>query len=395
MNRYNLSVIGFTRMGYELSIKLAQVIGTRTVCPAVRQGIEIRCYVKCEALKNETLVDVLYLDGSLTDWAKEQFEERRAVVFIGAVGIAVRAIAGCVESKLIDSPVLVIDEMGNYVIPILSGHVGGANELAICIADLLGAVPVITTATDLEHRFAVDIFAKNNRLAICNKEGIAKVTAMVLEGKPLRIAMPETVLHQCYRSMVDHKESDDPELLITVFGTEIRLLALEEVRTDEEVDVVISEDSWKWMEDDGGNAALHARLYLAPREYVIGIGCKREEPYENIRAYVQQCLDGKGINWDQVAYITSIDLKGQEEGIRELSQRTRIPFVTFSVAELSAVEGDFQESEFVRSVTGIGNVCERSAMAACGKDGVIVQQKQAYQGKTVAIARRKWSVRFE
>ena len=431
-----LSVISFTRAGYELSEKLNMAVRKSA------KAITIYRYVKCAALpcreqkdiSNQEVVgedrigeqvgdtvskDIIFLEGSIADWAKEQFGEHRAVVFIGAVGIAVRAIAGCVESKLTDSPVIVIDEQGNYVIPLLSGHVGGANELAVWIADLIGAVPVITTATDLEHRFAVDVFAKKNQMVICNKDGIAKVTAKVLEGKPLRMAVPEEVLYRCChnkianeaaqcmnmsdQSMMDtYKSKNDPEsghtipkikmeLLKQVSGTDIQLLAIEALQSDAEVDVLISEDNWRWKEA-GGERAL---LYLAPKEYVIGIGCKRGEPYEDLRAFVQQCIEEQGIVWDQVACISSIDRKEQEEGILELSRQIRVPFLTYTAEELEAVEGDYAESEFVKDTVGVGNVCERAAVAACGDAGVVIQHKRAYNGKTVAIAKRKWSVRFE
>lgn len=108
------------------------------------------------------------------------------MIFIGACGIAVRAIASSVNNKLKDSPVIVIDELGQFVIPILSGHVGGANELAILLAALMNATPVITTATDINNKFAVDVFAKKCRLAIVNKDGIAGVSSKVLAGKWLR-----------------------------------------------------------------------------------------------------------------------------------------------------------------------------------------------------------------
>lgn len=100
--------------------------------------------------------------------------EKKALIFIGACGIAVRAIASSVNNKLKDSPVIVIDELGKFVIPILSGHVGGANELTVLLAAMMNATPVITTATDINNKFAVDVFAKKCRLAIVNKDGIAE-----------------------------------------------------------------------------------------------------------------------------------------------------------------------------------------------------------------------------
>lgn len=105
------------------------------------------------------------------------------MIFIGASGIAVRSIAPYVMSKKSDPAVLVVDECGKFVISLLSGHLGGANELALKTAEILNAVPVVTTATDLHHRFAVDVFAKKNDCSIFNMKAAKEVSAALLAGK--------------------------------------------------------------------------------------------------------------------------------------------------------------------------------------------------------------------
>ncbi len=133
----NISIITFTENGTKLAEKIRQAfVNTKT-----------------EEAKN--------LGLSLSDWTRQQFAEKNAIVVIGACGIAVRMIAPFVSDKLSDSPVVVADEAGTFVIPLLSGHVGGANELAEQIAGQIGGIPVITTATDVNHTFSVDLFAKN------------------------------------------------------------------------------------------------------------------------------------------------------------------------------------------------------------------------------------------
>ncbi|MGN0326196.1 MAG: hypothetical protein ACI4DW_07780, partial [Lachnospiraceae bacterium] len=133
-----LSMISFTENGKLLSVNIAKLL----------DGTEYALYTKCHAFCQEEQT-VRFVTQSIGEWAKEQFEERNALLFIGACGIAVRAIAPYITDKLHDSPVLVMDEKGQYVIPILSGHVGGANELAVTLAEKIGAKPVITTATDI------------------------------------------------------------------------------------------------------------------------------------------------------------------------------------------------------------------------------------------------------
>ena len=127
-----------------------------------------------------------YLEDSIAEntavWTGHHFKTDDGLVFVGACGIAVRSIAPYVVSKKSDPAVLVVDECGKFVISLLSGHLGGANALALKTAEILGAEPVVTTATDLHDRFAVDVFAKNNHCAIFNMKAAKEVSAAILAG---------------------------------------------------------------------------------------------------------------------------------------------------------------------------------------------------------------------
>ena len=128
-----------------------------------------------------------YLEDSIAEntavWTGHHFKTDDGLVFVGACGIAVRSIAPYVASKKSDPAVLVVDECGKFVISLLSGHLGGANALALKTAEILGAEPVVTTATDLHDRFAVDVFAKNNHCAIFNMKAAKEVSAAILAGE--------------------------------------------------------------------------------------------------------------------------------------------------------------------------------------------------------------------
>ena len=167
-----LSVISFTRTGSRLSERIGG-------CP---QWGDVKRFTKCKSVATEDREQeaITYVPQSICEWAGEQMEEKNILLFIGACGIAVRAIAPHLTDKLHDSPVLVMDEEGKYVIPILSGHVGGANEIARLLADRMQAKAVITTATDVNGSFAVDLFAKKNALSIENKNGIASISSKIL-----------------------------------------------------------------------------------------------------------------------------------------------------------------------------------------------------------------------
>ena len=124
----------------------------------------------------------------LADWTARQFAGSDALVFVGAVGIAVRAIAPHCQSKAQDPAVVVLDECGRFAVPILSGHLGGANDLARALAAVCGAVPVITTATDANGVFAVDEWAKHQNCTVLEPERIKLVSGALLAGKTVQFA---------------------------------------------------------------------------------------------------------------------------------------------------------------------------------------------------------------
>ena len=276
----------------------------------------------------------------------DAFADNEALVFIGAAGIAVRAVAQFVRDKLKDPPVIVIDENGSFVIPLLSGHVGGANSLALEIAEAIKAQPVITTATDVSGAFSVDVFAKENELKILNREGIAKVSSSALEGKPVTICI-----------------KDYPP--------------------EEPVDVLIAdEDLAKGLKDS-------AKIVLCPKRYAIGMGCRKGKSFDELRAFAEAVLNENGIDINDAGCIATIDVKKDEEGLKSLSQAWRMPLIIFEAGLLSKADGDFSHSDTVLEKVGVDNVCERAAVLAAGKGSQIKVKKTARDGMTVAVAERK------
>ena len=317
-----LSIIGFTSKGADLSIKLKELLK--------ESGYECTLYSASSFVDQK---EIEKTNKSLEEWSRDRFSEKNAIVFIGAMGIAVRAIAPCIKDKLSDVPVVVIDEKGRFVIPVLSGHVGGANELANLIASLLNAEAVITTATDINSKFAVDIFAKKNNLFITNKDGIAKVSSKVLEGINIRIAVDKDIENFCKGS----------------FDSSVEFV---EYKEDDYFDVLITSDSNK----------KNADLILRQKEYVLGIGCKRGKNFEEIDEFVKDVLSENGIEINEVCAVSSIDVKKDEEGIKRFCEEYNIPFLTYTADELKEVKGDFETSDFVLENVGVDNVCERAAI---------------------------------
>ena len=384
-----ISVISFTKTGQQLAERIRESMNGEDI---------ITLYTKCssqnaqepqatinranrteqEINKAETAVshknmieesatvskkpDTIAVTTSLSEWTGEQMAAHHALIFIGACGIAVRAIAPWIKDKLHDSPVLAADEMGKYVIPLLSGHVGGANELAVRLAGALGAIPVITTATDLHDSFAVDIFAKRNDLRICNREGIARVSAKVLAGEEITMSV-----------QTGHLAVDE------TIPPGVRLCAYPPTG---KVDVLIADDTEEIFRKES------AELLLQPKKYILGVGCKRDTDSTKLDLFLQKILEEQGIVIEQIAALASIDVKKEERCLLEFSEKYRILFRTYTAQELQAVPGEFHSSEFVKAQVGVDNVCERAALKAAGTGGWILLGKQAQDGMTAAIAKR-------
>lgn len=305
-------------------------------------------------------------DEPLAQWAARAFDEGAPLIFVGAMGIAVRAIARVVFSKKTDSPVLVVDEQGKFVIPLLSGHLGGANELAFELAKALGAQPVITTATDVNGLFAVDVFARKNNLSIVDTSGIAKVSAKLLRGE------------EVYMTVEGIRPEEFPGL-----GMPPEIIPLPWLP-----------NSWKWEDMHPDIAVcsvesakeLRAELVLTERDYVLGVGCRRGKSADEMLAVLRKAEENKILRLEEIAAVSSIDRKKEEPGLLDLAQRLKRPFCVFSPEELMNLPGNYTASPFVKQTVGVDNVCERAAVAAAG-GGTVVVPKTAGDGMTFAVAR--------
>ncbi len=314
------------------------------------------------SLFSKTSADNLGLTAvttSMRTWTKEAFEEADALVFVGAVGIAVREIVPFVRHKDVDPAVISLDELGRFTIPLLSGHIGGANELALRVAGAIGSTPVVTTATDINGKIAIDAYAVTHDLSILNLRAAKDIASRILSG--------------------------DPVGLVSEFPVEGEVPPELSAGPDAPSIVLISEKERK---------PAKGTLVLVPRRRTVGIGCRRGTPLEAIEEVVTKTLAAAGINYDTVRAFASIDLKKDEEGLLAFAAEHRTPITFYTSEELNALEGEFSKSDFVRSVTSVDCVCERSAVKA-SRDGVLIVRKTAENGVTVAVAEEPFTVRFD
>lgn len=294
--------------------------------------------------------------GGLDRWTRDHFSSHDVLLFVGATGIAVRAIAPYIRNKVSDPAVVVVDELGKYVIPVLSGHIGGANRFARRLAGELSATPVITTATDLTGAFAVDSWASENGLKILNTERIKAVSSKLLAGRKVYMRCDFPVVGELPDGVV-----------LDVSRYEVALTA-ERHDTDEV-------------------------LALVPPVLTVGIGCRRGADEEQVRQAFETAMEESGYLKEAVCRVCSIDIKADEAGIIKFCEDNGLEFKTFSKEELKSVEGEFSSSQFVKSVTGVENVCERSAVLGSG--GRLVLSKRSQNGVCVAIAISEYSAYFK
>lgn len=316
----------------------------------------------------------------LKEWCGQQFEEAEGILFIGAMGIAVRSIAPFLESKTKDPAVLVMDEGGSFVISVLSGHIGGGNELARLLANRLGAVPVITTASDVNHKIALDVFAQKNGLHIQDMKQIKEAAAAILEGKRLHFYCEGTVMGSLPRELSAQYEEADIQVRVSPY--------------------LPSEDAGEKEEAPGGKRIR--KVCLIPEAFVLGIGCRRGKTAQEIETAVKEELSGRGLTMDSLWAAATIDLKQEEKGLLEFCSDYNLPLTCYTAQKLMEAPGSYESSSFVNSVTGADNICERAAVCKIReeapekrKEECLVVPKIKKNGITIALAQREWSVKFE
>lgn len=300
----------------------------------------------------------------------ENFPRYDALVFIMAAGIAVRTIAPYLKSKLEDPAVLVLDERAQHVISLLSGHVGGANDLARRLALSLGADPVITTATDVEGYLAPDAIASKLGLFPEPHEEIQRLNSALLEGKKIFYYIdPVCRLADFYAR----------ELLGHGFCLADFAALPDEAQA---LQVVISENEEIPLRQ--------GRLFLRPLRLIAGVGCRRGTKSSYIKKALTEAAAKLGLPLQAVAAMASTVFKDEEQGLFDTARELGVPLSFYDNDALNRMiyRYDLCESAFVRRITGVGNVCESAALAAAGS-GRLVLGKTKFEKVTVALVWQK------
>lgn len=343
-----IKVIAFTAKGAELC---KSIEGYLEKCGHEAVGYTMKKYADGNNL--------LYLENGLASWTEEGFSKEDALIYIGASGIAVRSIAPFIKDKATDSAVIVIDDNGKFVISLLSGHLGGANELTNTIADYIRGIPVVTTATDVNSKLSVDVWAKKNNLHIGDMKAAKYVAAALLDESNVGLKCDFEVM----KPLADHIVLKD--------------------KGDIGINIALNDDE----------KPFKTTLNLIPKIVSIGVGCRKNTSFEDIEDAIFTVLNSKNISIEAIKNMVSIDLKKNEEGIIAFAKKYNLDFKTYPAEVLGNATGDFTPSKFVSSITGVDNVCERSAKIG-SNNGEIIVRKTVKNSVTVALGLEEWKCKF-
>lgn len=287
---------------------------------------------------------------SYKEHLQDIFNEYKGVVFIGSTGIAVRLCAPFLINKTVDPAIVVIDDLCRFSISLVSGHLGGANQLAQNLSELLQCQPIITTASDGRNIEAVDMFAMNNGLYIESMEAAKKITALMVEGRPIKL---------------------DSEVKIELKYNNL---------SDKIYDGII------FVSSKHDISSSKPYCVLRPKNINIGIGCRRGKTKDEILKAIKAVFTSNNLSLKSISKIATVDVKSDEAGIIEACKELQCEMVIFSREEIRDVEEQFAASDFVKSTIGVSSVCEPCAALAGGE---IILSKTVIDGITIAISKEK------
>ena len=300
-------------------------------------------------------------EGDLQALIGSIFDKYDGLVFIASTGIAVRMIAPYLKSKKTDPAVVVADDTGRFVISLLSGHLGGANDLAENIAAKLNAVPVITTSTDRHGITAFDTIARRRGWAIENLSDLKHISSAQIEGREITVFCDDNISFKMagYYSKVDNV-----------------------------AEALKKRNSIVFITGKSGIFPLETNIpyiILRPRSICAGVGCRRDTPAEKVHEALLDAFAKAGRDIKTLCSIATVDVKSDEKGIIDTAKALEVHLNIYDRDKLKVVEHLFESSSFVNQQIGVGSVAEPCAYLGSSK-GRIILGKTAYGGITVSLA---------
>ena len=353
-----IAVVAITRRGVETALKIQQALAAADE--------EATVYAPKKYSQN----GVVPLEKNLIDFIKDTYNAVDALVSVMATGITIRAVAPFLESKLTDPAVIGVDASGKFVISLLSGHYGGANELTNIIAKGINAIPVVTTASDVMGKLGADEIAKNLHLTIENPESLVAVNAAIVNG--------------------------DRIIVVLVGDTKIPLNAIScyEIKKADNglqtLDIINNYDAGIIIADEPLTITKFVKPFtiLKTKRVVVGLGARKDSTADQIIEAVDIALEQVHMPLAQVSRFASVDIKKTSQPMLDAVERLGAPLEFLSVNALaSLIHSDLSpDSAMVKEKIGVGGVCERAALLVAGKNSKLILKKTKHNGVTVAIA---------
>jgi cobalt-precorrin 5A hydrolase/precorrin-3B C17-methyltransferase len=292
------------------------------------------------------------------DEVKRSWEHSSALLFIMATGIVVRTIAPLIKNKKEDPAVLVIDEEGKHVIPLLGGHQARANELATTLATLINATPVITTSSDINNLPALDLWIERCQLFIQNPSILPKIMSKFIENRKIQIYINSNLIR------------------VPIFPDHFQI-----VKEAEIADIIITNKKLELNED---------QLILIPRNLVVGLGFHDWVKSKEIEEAVKEVFIDEGLYFEALKGVATLEKKAKNEALQEFSRKYGLRVFSYTPQELQEIKG-LSFSPIVEKAVGVSSVCEQSAILA--SQGRLIVPKRVFKDITIAVAEAPYHVK--
>ncbi|OLN21950.1 cobalamin biosynthesis protein CbiG [Domibacillus antri] len=351
------AIVSITKHGTETGRKLAASISDADLY-----------YMSKFEHGDEAEKGITLFEGSVRLILPELFQKYDGIVLIISLGAVVRMIAPILKDKKTDPAVVVLDDRAEHAISVLSGHIGGANELTHKVAALTGARPVITTASDVQKTIPVDMFGREFGWKFEYDRYLTQAAAAVVNEEPVLV-----VQESGEKNWWKH-ERKMPAHIGTVSSVE------EAIRTAHNAALVVTH---RLLTEEELTSLRYPVVYR-PKSIVIGIGCNRGTEKAEIEAVIHEVLDTLSFSKSSVKTLASIELKKDEAGILEMAEQNGWPFVTYTPEQLNEAPMS-EKSDTVYKFTGAYGVSEPAAYLA-SNGGEVVLPKQKSGNVTISVA---------
>ena len=344
----NVSVIAITKNGVKIGDKLKEMFP------------DWKIFVPSK-FSNESK-KIIWYSNPTSEKVVELFQNSNALICVFSLGAVIRLIAPYLKDKKTDPAVIVIDDKTNFVISVLSGHIGGANELTKQISEKLNALPVITTAADVNKTISVDLVGKEFGWRIDNESFVTKISANMVNEEPIGV-FQETGNKKWYGKLPKN---------VTIYDS------LGDMKNSKSVSYLVISDKII------SNLSKESVIYR-PQSLVVGIGLHWDTPKETIIQGIEQTLKKFSLSSKSIAKLVSIKKPQDVEGLKEVSLEMNIPVEYIEREELAKISTP-NPSKTVKAFEGTASVSEAAALLVSGGE-LIVEKQKFPPNLTIAIAR--------